>query len=184
MLLVKARSRTSSDVAECHIPMQPRPRAETLVGARPVGSSTADVAGPHVPGRAIPAGAGGGPAPDAPVVGPARSPRTPGDRLGQGALSAGAGRGWLHARCPAAQGRPVAGARRAPAGGTECCTAARGAPGPVQPSASPDNDAAQKIGRDQAQQVSQACNRKIIRLPDYKTGGAIRRIYPSECHST
>jgi putative transposase len=37
----------------------------------------------------------------------------------------------------------------------------------------PFNDAAQKIGRHQAQQVSQACNRKIIRLLDYKTGGAI-----------
>jgi putative transposase len=37
----------------------------------------------------------------------------------------------------------------------------------------PFNDVAQKIGRCQAQQVSQACNRKIIRLLDYKTGGAI-----------
>jgi putative transposase len=37
----------------------------------------------------------------------------------------------------------------------------------------PFNDAAQKIGRHQAQPVSQACNRKIIRLLDYKTGGAI-----------
>jgi putative transposase len=37
----------------------------------------------------------------------------------------------------------------------------------------PFNEAAQKIGRCQAQQVSQACNRKIIQLLDYKTGGAI-----------
>jgi putative transposase len=37
----------------------------------------------------------------------------------------------------------------------------------------PFNDAAQKIGRCQAQQVSQACNRKIIELLAYKTGGVI-----------
>jgi putative transposase len=37
----------------------------------------------------------------------------------------------------------------------------------------PFNDAAPKIGRHQAQVVSQACNRKIIQLLDYKTGGAI-----------
>jgi putative transposase len=37
----------------------------------------------------------------------------------------------------------------------------------------PFNDAAQKIGRCQAQQVSQACNRKLLQLLDYKTGGAI-----------
>jgi putative transposase len=37
----------------------------------------------------------------------------------------------------------------------------------------PFNEAAQKIGRCQAQQVSQACNRKIFQLLDYKTGGAI-----------
>jgi putative transposase len=36
----------------------------------------------------------------------------------------------------------------------------------------PFNDAAQKIGRVPAQQVSQACNRKIIQLLDYKTAGA------------
>jgi putative transposase len=37
----------------------------------------------------------------------------------------------------------------------------------------PFNDAAQKIGRVQAQTVSQACNRKLIQLLDYKTAGAI-----------
>lgn len=37
----------------------------------------------------------------------------------------------------------------------------------------PFNEAAQKIGRRQAQQVSQACNRKIIQLLDYKTAGVI-----------
>jgi putative transposase len=37
----------------------------------------------------------------------------------------------------------------------------------------PFNDAARKIGRKQAQQVSQACNRKIIDQLDYKTCGAI-----------
>jgi putative transposase len=37
----------------------------------------------------------------------------------------------------------------------------------------PFNDAAQKLGRRQAQQVSQACGRTIIRLLEYKTGGAI-----------
>lgn len=38
---------------------------------------------------------------------------------------------------------------------------------------SPFNAAARKIGRRQAQQVSQACNRKIIYQLDYKTCGAI-----------
>jgi putative transposase len=39
----------------------------------------------------------------------------------------------------------------------------------------PFNDAAQKVGRKQAQQVSQACNGKIIQLLDYKlSGGAIQ----------
>jgi putative transposase len=37
----------------------------------------------------------------------------------------------------------------------------------------PFNDAAQRIGRAQAQQVSTACTRKIIQLLDYKTVGAI-----------
>lgn len=37
----------------------------------------------------------------------------------------------------------------------------------------PFNDAAQKVGRVQAQTVSQACNRKLIQLLDYKTAGAI-----------
>jgi putative transposase len=37
----------------------------------------------------------------------------------------------------------------------------------------PFNDAAQRIGRKQAQQVSTACTRKIIQLLDYKTAGAI-----------
>jgi putative transposase len=37
----------------------------------------------------------------------------------------------------------------------------------------PFNDAAQKIGRVPAQTVSQACNRKLIQLLDYKIGGAI-----------
>jgi putative transposase len=37
----------------------------------------------------------------------------------------------------------------------------------------PFNDAAQRIGRKQAQQVSVACTRKIIQLLDYKTAGAI-----------
>jgi len=37
----------------------------------------------------------------------------------------------------------------------------------------PYNDAAQKMGRTQAQQVSQACTRKIIGQLDYKTAGAI-----------
>jgi putative transposase len=37
----------------------------------------------------------------------------------------------------------------------------------------PFNDAAQRIGRTQAQQVSSACTRKIIQLLDYKTAGAI-----------
>jgi putative transposase len=35
----------------------------------------------------------------------------------------------------------------------------------------PFNDAAQKLGRKQAQQVSSACNRKIIAQLDYKTSG-------------
>jgi putative transposase len=37
----------------------------------------------------------------------------------------------------------------------------------------PFNDAAQRIGRVQAQQVSTACTRKLIQLLDYKTAGAI-----------
>ena len=37
----------------------------------------------------------------------------------------------------------------------------------------PFNDAAQRIGRRQAQQVSQACNRRIIQQLDYKLCGAI-----------
>jgi len=37
----------------------------------------------------------------------------------------------------------------------------------------PFNDAAQRIGRHQAQQVSTACTRKIIAQLDYKTAGAI-----------
>jgi putative transposase len=37
----------------------------------------------------------------------------------------------------------------------------------------PFNDAAQRIGRKQARQVSTACTRKIIQLLDYKTAGAI-----------
>jgi putative transposase len=37
----------------------------------------------------------------------------------------------------------------------------------------PFNDAAQSIGRVPAQTVSQACNRTLIRLLDYKTAGAI-----------
>jgi putative transposase len=37
----------------------------------------------------------------------------------------------------------------------------------------PFNDAARRIGRRQAQQVSTACTRKIIQLLDYKTAGAI-----------
>jgi transposase len=36
----------------------------------------------------------------------------------------------------------------------------------------PFNDAARKMGRKQAQQVSSACNRKIISQLDYKTSGA------------
>lgn len=39
----------------------------------------------------------------------------------------------------------------------------------------PFNDAAQKMGRRQAQQVSSACNRKIIEQLDYKTCGAIEQ---------
>ncbi len=38
----------------------------------------------------------------------------------------------------------------------------------------PFNDAAQKLGRVQAQQVSQACNSKLIWMLDYKTSGAIQ----------
>jgi putative transposase len=38
----------------------------------------------------------------------------------------------------------------------------------------PFNGAAQRIGRVQAQTVSQACNAKIIACLDYKTGGAIQ----------
>ncbi len=37
----------------------------------------------------------------------------------------------------------------------------------------PFNDAAQRIGRKQAQHVSTACTRKIIHLLDYKTAGAL-----------
>lgn len=37
----------------------------------------------------------------------------------------------------------------------------------------PFNDASRKMGRKQAQQVSSACNAKIIRLLDYKCSGAI-----------
>jgi putative transposase len=37
----------------------------------------------------------------------------------------------------------------------------------------PFNDAAQRIGRVQAQQVSSACTRKIIQLLNYKTAGAL-----------
>jgi len=37
----------------------------------------------------------------------------------------------------------------------------------------PFNDAARRIGRKQAQQVSTACTRKIIQLLDYKTAGAL-----------
>jgi putative transposase len=37
----------------------------------------------------------------------------------------------------------------------------------------PFNDAAQRVGRNQAQQVSTACTRKIIQLLDYKTAGAM-----------
>jgi putative transposase len=37
----------------------------------------------------------------------------------------------------------------------------------------PFNDASRKIGRHQAQQVSQACNRKLIQFLDYKTAGTI-----------
>lgn len=39
----------------------------------------------------------------------------------------------------------------------------------------PFNDAAQKINRKQAQQVSSACNRRIIEQLDYKTCGAIEQ---------
>ena len=38
----------------------------------------------------------------------------------------------------------------------------------------PFNDAAQKMGRKQAQQVSSACNAKLIAQLDYKTSGAIQ----------
>jgi putative transposase len=38
----------------------------------------------------------------------------------------------------------------------------------------PFNDAAQKMGRKQAQQVSSACNARIIWLLDYKLSGAIQ----------
>jgi len=37
----------------------------------------------------------------------------------------------------------------------------------------PFNDAAQRIGRVQAQQVSTACTRKLIQMLDYKTAGAL-----------
>ena len=36
----------------------------------------------------------------------------------------------------------------------------------------PFNDAAQKLGRKQAQQVSSACNAKLLAQLDYKTAGA------------
>jgi len=39
----------------------------------------------------------------------------------------------------------------------------------------PFNSAAQKMGRKQAQQVSSACNRKLIAQLDYKTSGAIEQ---------
>jgi len=45
----------------------------------------------------------------------------------------------------------------------------------------PFNDAAQRIGLKQAQQVSSACTRKIIEMLDYKTAGAITR---SEAYSS
>lgn len=38
----------------------------------------------------------------------------------------------------------------------------------------PFNDAAEKMGRKQAQQISQACNARIIQQLDYKTSGAIQ----------
>lgn len=38
----------------------------------------------------------------------------------------------------------------------------------------PFNDAARKMGRKQAQQVSQACNARLIQLLDYKLAGAIQ----------
>jgi putative transposase len=40
----------------------------------------------------------------------------------------------------------------------------------------PFNDAAQKMGRKQAQQVSQACNRKIIALLAYKLAGGVTEV--------
>jgi putative transposase len=39
----------------------------------------------------------------------------------------------------------------------------------------PFNGAAQKLGRRQAQQVSSACNAKLIRQLDYKTSGAMEQ---------
>jgi putative transposase len=46
----------------------------------------------------------------------------------------------------------------------------------------PFNDAARKMGRCQAQQVSQACNRKLLQLLDYKTAGviAVNEAYTSQ----
>jgi putative transposase len=46
----------------------------------------------------------------------------------------------------------------------------------------PYNDAAQRIERCQAQQVSQACNRKLIQMLEYKTAGAVTvsEVYTSQ----
>jgi putative transposase len=46
-------------------------------------------------------------------------------------------------------------------------------PGATCYAGEPFNDAAQRIGRTQAQQVSTACTRKVIQLLDYKAAGAI-----------
>jgi putative transposase len=49
----------------------------------------------------------------------------------------------------------------------------------------PFNDAAQKMGRKQAQQVSSACNRRLIQMLNYKLSGAIEidEAYTSQtCH--
>jgi putative transposase len=53
------------------------------------------------------------------------------------------------------------------------CQVAEAFPGATCYVGEPFNDAARRIGRAQAQQVSTACTRKIIRLLDYKTAGAI-----------
>jgi len=50
---------------------------------------------------------------------------------------------------------------------------AKAFPGATCSVGEPFNDAAQRSGRKQAQQVSTACTRKIIQLLDYKTAGAI-----------